>query len=307
MADCYAGRQSAPRSPLTAAPVTTRRTFLLALLAGNLASSPASAAGGMVTEVFTIGYRPVEEMVQILRPMVPPPGSVSGAYGKLVVRTTPGNMREVKEILATLNRAPASLLISVRHASNEEVRRDLYEAFGEIGGRDAGVSTGRGAGDGRGLVIRSEDAGVRIDESRVSGRDSGTQRVRVLEGKEAFIRAGRSVPITDERVVSSGSGTTTVQRSTGFRSVESGFYVRARLQGEDRVSVEIFSRRSRLTGGATDVGEASTVVTSRLGRWMEIGRVQRTAEAEARGIGAATDASARSDHVTYLKVERLDR
>ncbi len=295
-------------------PAISRIRFLaLVLLAGGLPLAGAFAASGMVTEVFTIGYRPVDEMIQILRPMVPGPGSVSGAYGKIVVRTTPANMREIKEILATLNRAPSNLLISVRHSMNEEVRRDLFEAFGEVSGSNIGLSTGRGSGSGRGLVISHQDdgkeAGVRIDKTQVVASVDGTQRVRVLEGKEAFIQSGQSVPVTNERVVVSSTGVTTVQTSTEFRNVGSGFSVRARLNGDDRVTVEIFPRHNRLdnSSGAIDVREASTVVSSPLGRWMEIGRVGGTSSESARGIGASSNTATSSDTVTYLKVERLDR
>lgn len=285
-----------------------RRILALALLAATLPGAPPGAAQALVTEVFTIGYRPVDEMIGILRPLVPPPGSVSGAYGKIVVRTTPENMRDVREILATLDRAPANLLVSVRHSMNEEVRRDLYEAFGQVGGDDAAVSTGRRAEGGGGLVIRHEDAGVRVDRSRSTVEDAGTQRVRVLEGKEAFIRTGQSVPVTEERVVTQG-GVTTIQRSTAYRNVDSGFYVRARLADDDRVNVEIFPRRNRLAGdsGAVDVREASTVVSSRLGRWMEIGGVDSRAARSTREIGARSGEQRTGGSVTYLKVERLDR
>ncbi|MEE9266769.1 MAG: hypothetical protein V3V86_08590 [Gammaproteobacteria bacterium] len=289
------------------------RFLALMLLAGGLPLAGAFAASGMITEVFTIGYRPVDEMIQILRPMVPRPGSVSGAYGKIVVRTTPANMREVKEILATLNRAPSNLLISVRHSINEEVRRDLFEAFGEVSGSNVGLSTGRGSGSGRGLVISHQDgdqeAGVRVDKTQTVASNSGTQRVRVLEGREAFIQSGRSVPVTDQRVVVSSTGVTTVQTSTGFRNVGSGFTVRARLNDDDRVTVEIFPRHNRLDSGsgAIDVREASTVVTSPLGRWMEIGRIGAASSENTRGIGASSSTTTSSDTVTYLKVERLDR
>ncbi len=292
----------------------TRLRFLtLMLLAGGLPLPGAFAASGLVTEVFTIGYRPVDEMVQILRPMVPSPGSVSGAYGKIVVRTTPANMREIKGILATLNRAPSNLLISVRHSMNEDVRRDLFEAFGEVSGSNVELSTGRGSGSGRGLVISHQDgdseAGVRMDKTRTVVGVDGTQRVRVLEGQEAFIQSGQSVPVTSERVVVSSTGVTTVRTSTEYRNVGSGFTVRARLNGDDRVTVEIFPRHNRLNSGsgAIDVREASTVVSSPLGRWMEIGRVDGTSSESTRGIGASASSTTTSDSVTYLKVERLDR
>jgi type II secretory pathway component GspD/PulD (secretin) len=266
----------------------------------------------MVTEVIAVGYRPVEEMIAILRPMVPKPGSVTGAYGKIVIRTTPENMREIKAILATLNRAPANLLISVRHSMNDEVRRDLYEAFGEVSSGNIGISTGRDAGSGRGLVISHQDdgqtAGVRIDEAQTIGDEGVSQRVRVLEGKEAFIQSGQSVPVTDQRRVVSGTGATVVQSTTTYRNVDSGFYVRARLNDGERVTVEVFPQRNRVDtrSGTIEVREASTVVTSRLGRWMQIGGVGATSSDGRREIGASSRSTTRSDFATYLKVERLD-
>ena len=290
-----------------------RRRWILAALLTVAALPGAFAAGAMVTEVIAAGYRPVDELVEIIRPMVPRPGSVSGAYGKLVIRTTPENMREIKQILATLNRAPANLLVSVRHSMDEEVRRDLFEAFGQVSGGNVGISTGRGAGSGRGVVISGQDdgqrIGVRVDQTHSTASDGGTQRVRVLEGKEAFIQSGQSLPVSEERVIVSGNGVTSVQRSTGFRNVVSGFYVRARLNGDDRVTVEIFPQRNRLDAatGAIDVGEASTVVSSPLGRWMEIAGVDNASSESLRGIGASASSTTRSQSATYLKVEKLER
>jgi hypothetical protein len=244
---------------------------------------------------------------------VPAPGSVSGAYGKLVIRTTADNMREIKEILATLNRAPANLLVSVRYSMDEEIRRDLFEAFGQVSGSNVGISTGQSAGSGRGLVISGQsddqEIGVRVDKTEGVASDAGTQRVRVLEGKEAFIQSGQSLPINDERVIVSSNGVTTVQRSTGFRNVTSGFYVRARLAGDDHVNVEIFPQHNRLNAntGAIDVREASTVVSSPLGRWMEIGGVSSTTTQSSRGIGSASSTAGSSQSATYLKVEKLER
>lgn len=290
-----------------------RWVLIVLMVANGLPLAGAFAAGSMVTEVITAGYRPVDELVQIIRPLVPKPGSVSGAYGKIVVRTTAENMREIKEILATLNRAPANLLVSVRYSLDEEIQRDLFEAFGQASGGNIGISTGRSAASGGGLVISGQDGdqeiGVRVDKTQNVASDAGTQRVRVLEGKEAFIQSGQSLPVSDERVIISSNGVTTVQRSTGFRNVTSGFYVRARLNGDDRVSVEIFPQHNRLdaNSGAIEVREASTVVSSSLGHWMEIGGVSNSSSEITRGIGTSSSTASSSQSTTYLKVERLDR
>ena len=304
-------------SVLATLPATLPATLLAAamtiVLTTALPGANAHAADGMVTEVVDVGYRPVEEMVELLRPLVPRPGSVSGAYGKLVIRTTPQNMREIKSILAELNRAPANLLISVRYQLDDEVRRDLYQVYGEARGDDSSISVGREPRSGRGLGISAEgddvSAAARVDRSERDASGGGTQRVRVLEGREAFIRSGQAVPVDEQRVVTSSSGVTTIQRSTGYRNVDSGFYVRARLAGDDRVNVEIFPQNNRLdpASGRIDVREASTVVSSPLGRWMEIGGVSGASSASTRGIGSGSSTSTRNEYATYLKDERLDR
>ena len=285
------------------------RIIRLVLLAAALLGAGQAAAERMVTEVVTVGYRPVEEIIEILRPLVPRPGSVSGAYGKLVIRTTPDNMRELKEILATLDKAPANLLVSVRHTLTSEVERDLTEVYGEVRGGDVSAAAGTRRGN-RGVVISGggDDASarVRIDRSRSAADDNDVQRMRVLEGKEAFIQSGSSVPERSRNVIVSGQGVTTIQESTSYRNVGSGFYVRARLNGADRVTVEIFPQRNTLSGGRIETREASTVVSGRLGRWMEIGGVDQSSVSSRRGIGASSSTSASSGHAIYLKVDRLD-
>jgi len=137
--------------------MTTRlgRRAVLAAALGAAAGMLAPLARGeeMVTEVITVGFRSADELIAILRPLVPRPGSVSGLSNKLVIRTTPSNLAEIRSILAELDRAPANLLISVRHEIDEEIRRDLLEAFGEVREGDVTVSTGRTAGSGTGLTV----------------------------------------------------------------------------------------------------------------------------------------------------------
>ena len=75
------------------------------------------------------------------------------------------------------------------------------------------------------------------------------------------------------------------------------------------MTVEVFPQNNRLQSesGGIDVREASTVVSSRLGRWMEIAGINTSSRQSLREIGASSGATTRSGSATYLKVERLDR
>ena len=289
------------------------RRRLLALFALSLGSS-AHGAETLVTEVLPIGYRRVEELLPVIRPLVPPPGSVGGIYNQLVVKTTPANMAEIKQVLATLDRAPANLLVSVRHTVNEEVRRDLLEASAQLRSGDVSVGVGTSGGaaaGGAGATLSRSDgdsrARIRLLQTGREEDSRDLQSVRVLEGREAFIRAGESVPLPDRQVIVTGAGTLSVQQGVRYEDVDTGFYVLARLSGNS-VTVEVAPQRRQRSssgGGAIDVQSASTVISGPLGRWMEIGSVASSASRQASGTGFSASTTRRDDRSIFIKVDRL--
>jgi hypothetical protein len=275
--------------------------LLLATLAG-----PAAAAR-MVTEVIPVGFRDADEVVEILRPLVPPPGSISALYNKLIVKTTPENLRELKEVLQSLDRAPANLLVSVKHTLDEEVRRDLAQAFGEVRSGDVTVSTGRTAKRRRGLTIEYDDGessgGVNVVQGRRRSDSENVQTVRVLEGKEAFIGTGTAAPFPEQTTIVQ-DGRVIVQNTVTYAEATNGFYVRPRLTG-DRVTLDIFPSANRFRGSKIEIRETSTTVSGRLGRWMEISGVTGSSRQSRSEIGRASSRSSASDYVVYVKVTRL--
>ncbi len=292
------------------APHLARRRLLVAGLAALFARG--ATAQAMITEVIPIGFRRAEELLPIIRPLVPPPGSVGGIYNQLVVRTTPANMAEIRQVLASLDRAPANLLVSVRHTVNAAVRRDLLEASGSLSSGDVSVFAGANSGGNRGGVIilggdgaNQGRARVLQTESREDTRD--VQSVRVLEGHEAFIRAGQSVPLGERRITVTGTGTLSVQEGVRYEDIDSGFYVIARLAG-DIVTVDVSPRRrqrAKSGGGVIDVQSASTVVSGPLGRWMEIGGVDTAETTRSGGITSSTRSARNRAQSIFIKVDRL--
>ena len=262
----------------------------------------------MVTEVVPAGFRSAEELAAVLRPLVPPPGSVSGFAGQLIIKTTPANMAELKHVLATLDKAPANLLVTVKYSLDAEVSRDLAEARVEVRAGDVRARAGRvspGPGARIGVQRGDLDAAARIQRSTRTRRSDDAQSVRVLEGKEAFIHSGESVPVGESTVVVTGAG---VSVSEGIRYEEygAGFYVRPRLSG-DTVNLDIIpNRRLRRGDSSAAVQEASTSVSGLLGRWMEIGGVSQSSTRSSRDLGSSRTRTTRRDDRIFVKVERLD-
>ena len=156
----------------------------------------------LVTEIIPLGYRNAAELVPILKPLVPPPGTVTGLYTTLVVKATPDTVEAIKQILVDLDRAPRNLMISVRHGISDRLHQSGVEAGvvndqGNVRilyGNTNQLSTGGG-----------NQANVRIFDTRSTTDAQDVQRVRVLEGREAFIRFGESVPLAQRSVILFGN------------------------------------------------------------------------------------------------------
>ena len=162
----------------------------------------AGVAGSQSTvlEVIPLRYRTAQEVIPVIQPMLAREGSVSGLQGQLIVRTTPVNLEEVKRILASIDTAPRQLLITVRQDADIDRSRANAEVSGSVGGEHARVTV-PGSNNSRGgnVVIGEGDNRVRVQaaEGRRVESDRNTQTVRVMEGREAFVHVGQSVPVRE--------------------------------------------------------------------------------------------------------------
>ena len=283
------------------------RAIIPQFIALFVVSSALLAAERMVTEVISIGYRDAREVVTLLKPLVPPPGTVTSLSNQLVVKTTPENLREIKQLLQTIDKAPANLLISVKHVLDEDVRRDLAEVFAEVKSGDASISAGSTSKDRRGLSLSGTDgessARVRVIGAERATSSEAAQQIRVLEGKTAFIATGESRPIKQRTTILQG-GRVTVQESVDYAEANTGFYVRPRLS-EERVILDIIPTRNRFDGTRIEIRESQTTVSGRLDRWMLISGTTQSRTRTSRDIGRSAERSQHSDYTVYLKVTRL--
>jgi len=160
------------------------KRFCLILLFYTAAVSLVQAQQ-MVTEVIPLGYRSINEIVPIVRPLVSPGGSVSGLQGQLVITATPQKMAEVRKLLATLDKAPARLLISVKRG-NSSIGK---QGSASVQGRAGNLSINNG-----GVVIGDRHPGhqneeenslsVKMKSNSQNEQSNITQQVQVLEVRQ---------------------------------------------------------------------------------------------------------------------------
>jgi len=284
------------------------RAVLLGLCLAALARS--AWADPQVMEVITLGYRQAEEVIPLLRPLLAPGGALTGASNQLIVRTTPANLAELKKVLAVVDSKPRQLMISVRQGSLAGASRSSASLSGNVSAGNAQVTVPRPPGAQRDPGIAVQSGNTQMEARGISSgatQEAGmTQTLRVLEGNSAFIRTGQTVPVTGSQVRRTPGGGQVTQ-STEFVEAASGFYVTPRVNG-DRVTLEISTERDRVrnpNAGAVDLQRVNTVVSGRLGEWIEIGG--STSEAARTRSDPLTGASsgARDQRSVTLKVEEI--
>lgn len=233
------------------------------LLTLMLAFVPSLQAEELVLEVISLQHRPAAEVLPLIQAFVAKDGVLKAADSKLIVRTTPANLAELRNLIAQLDTPPRRLLITVKQLSGamEQDRGTAVE--GQISSDSE----------------RSR-IGARIWQTEKRDNADREQQVQVVEGGEAFIDVGRNIPISDFSIEQSRSGTR-MEQQTRYAAATTGFYARPRLNGE-MVTIEISPYQSAVAGSAAppafNVQALHTTVSGKLGEWLAIGGSTASAE-----------------------------
>lgn len=256
-----------------------RTACVAAVLTALVLGIPRALAQTLVLEVFTLKYRTAEQVIPVIQPMLKNGGSVSGLQNQLVVRTTPGNLEEIRRILASVDALPRRLLITVRQDADSDRGQRAAEVSGSVrvdgNARITVPGTAGSRSSHAGAGANDDGLRARVIDTRRTDSERNLQTVQVLEGNTAFIRVGQSVPVPRQQVVQTvigGQVVTQVVDNVEYRDVGTGFHVRPRLAG-DRVTLDISPQHDTLNRqlpGAVNMQRVATTVSGRLGEWIEI-------------------------------------
>jgi len=242
-------------------------------------------------EVIELKSQTVDQVLPVLLPLVEPGGTLSGTNNQLFLRASPKNRAEIKRALAAIDKPMRRLIIRI--AENRQA---------EDAERGAAVSGQVVLGSTR----RSKGEGQVWDTKSVRG-DSAGQMVQTVEGGQAFIQIGRSLPIPMRQMVI-GPGGAVINETVLYRDVGRGFYATPRLNG-NRVTLDITQQADRPTGygrGTIDTQRLSTTVSGRLGEWIELGGGGRQATGKQSGTLSLSTSDARDNRSIWLMVEEVE-
>jgi len=242
---------------------------LLLLLAG-------AAVAQDRLEVIPLRHATVEQVLPVLRPLLAPGGALTGQRNQLIVRTTPQNLEELRRALEVIDAPARRLEILVRFDSAGEDAAAEAQVDARVSNRGSRITLRGGASDSR--------ATERVD-----------QRVQVLEGRRATIAAGTSRPYRNSAGVE-------------YHEAASGFVVVPRLAG-DSVILEVAPQRQSpgASPGSIDSLDASTVVRTRLGQWVQIGGIAGAQSTRDRGLASGATREATSSRNIWVRVDEVGR
>jgi len=233
----------------------SRYLSVILLLIAGLSVTPSVSADDFALEVIPLHHRSAAELLPMVQDFIAKNGVIKAADDKLIIRTHPANLSELRKLITKLDVPLRSLLITVKQLSGESARQDEASTESRTGDNDAPVHNTR--------VWRTDTR---------DGADR-TQQLQVTEGAEAFIDVGRQIPISDFALSQSRSGTL-MEQKTRYVGATTGFYVRPHLNG-DTVSVEITPYQTTQSGVTTPpkfITQAlHSTVTGKLGKWITIG------------------------------------
>ncbi len=266
-------------------------------------------AESMKLEIIELKSGVVSDIVPVLKPLVAEGGTVTGMNSKIIIKSTPSNLKQLKEVLAQLDKAPRRLMISVK----QNVDGSLKTSEDGLSGRYVSGNVRIESPDisNEGAIIQGQDSDgnvirYRTLETRSNIEDRNVFRVQTLEGHHAHIDVGNSVPIPTQSAVVTGAGIV-IQNGVEYRDVTSGFYVLPRIQG-DNVTLLVAPRLSRVTPGQAaifDIQEVETTATGRLGEWIEIGGTTQHYNNDSRANVIRTKQRGQEQRNVLIKVEEI--
>ncbi len=264
-----------------------------------LAFLPIKALAVTEFKIITLQHRFVEDILPMIQPLAGEDGAVTGMQNHIIIRANPERMLEIEQAIATLDVAQQNLKITVSHQNKQQTSRDGVAVSGQKRIGNVVVGTNRYPANTR----NSRDGvGVDIENSQRNMRNQGEQFINVLDGGQAFIRVGQSVPFTQEWMTYMRRYIR-IHRTTEFVDISTGFAVRARSIGR-QIELEITPRIAQLNqAGFIDFEELSTIVRTNKGEWFDLGGAMSKKDEVSRAILSRQNTSQTQDSALSIRVE----
>ena len=247
-------------------------------------------------KIITLQHRFADELLPIIQPLAGEDGVVTGMQNQLIIRTSPENMAEIEQVIASMDVARSNLKITVNRQNNLDSTQHGVDVSGRKRIGNVAISTNR--------YPRQARDGVQIDIQNNSSttKQNNQQLINVVDGEFAFIQVGQSVPFTQEWRTFTHRYTH-IQRTTEFIEVSTGFAVRPRSIG-GQIELDITPRIAQLNQqGFIDFEALRTVVRINKGEWFDLGGAMQQNDEVSRAILSLKNKAQTQNNVLNIRVD----
>ena len=247
-------------------------------------------------KIITLQHRFADELLPIIQPLAGEDGVVTGMQNQLIIRTSPENMAEIEQVIASMDVARSNLKITVNRQNNLDSTQHGVDVSGRKRIGNVAISTNR-------YPRRARD-GVQIDIQNNSSttKQNNQQFINVVDGEFAFIQVGQSVPFTQEWRTFTHRYTH-IKRTTEFIEVSTGFAVRPRSIG-GQIELDITPRIAQLNQqGFIDFEALRTVVRVNKGEWFDLGGAMQRNDEVSRAILSFKNKAQTQNNVLNIRVD----
>ena len=283
------------------------RTSLLLVLILYVAAGNAQQ---MQLEVIPLKNRTAEQIIEVVKPLMPPGATVSGMNNQLILKTTPANLDEIKQLLNSIDQPLRRLLITVTQDQDLQSINQSQSVSGEVNVGNATIRN-RPTTRNQGITITGSDNEGNIINYQLNNNETTTlsnnqYTVQALDGQPAYIQSGLSVPVRNQNAYLGRNGVI-VQDTVEYVAATSGFYVLPRVNG-DRVNVMVAPNLTDVNGRITPtfvIQNAQTTVSGRLGDWIEIGGLTTASGGNNQGLLSSNQSKQKDSRTILIKVEEI--
>ena len=247
-------------------------------------------------KIITLQHRFADELLPIIQPLAGEDGVVTGMQNQLIIRTSPENMAEIEQVIASMDVARSNLKITVNRQNNLDSTQHGVDVSGRKRIGNVAISTNR--------YPRQARDGVQIDIQNNSSttKQNSQQFINVVDGEFAFIQVGQSVPFTQEWRTFTHRYTH-IKRTTEFIEVSTGFAVRPRSIG-GQIELDITPRIAQLNQqGFIDFEALRTVVRVNKGEWFDLGGAMQRNDEVSRAILSFKNKAQTQNNVLNIRVD----
>jgi type II secretory pathway component GspD/PulD (secretin) len=277
--------------------------------------STIAIAQNLDLDVINLKHQTADEIIPIIQPFLIPEAAVTSRGYKLIIKSTPENLEQVKKIIAEVDAGLRQLTISVsigQHSAEVE-NKTQAQIMAELNNNDSQLQVGSGGvsdADTVGAIVRGEK---KSDNTKIatkfSSRKTTTKRskpvhqtIRSTEGKWATIRAGQSIPIIQRTRNPDGTVTQTVR----YKSATTGFKILPRVQPDNNVALYIRPHQTNVNpqgDGSFDITRMETNIIGKLGEWIPLGNLNELSNTyTTTNTGSTLRRNERNDSVS-VKIE----